>query len=935
MMKSPWRKLATLATSALLLTSGLVGVSSPASAVDAEAPATLFNYENNVVGENGWANMLAYDLCTDVDGNGLPAHRGWGNYANPPTGGSASGAIAVKGKNGCGSVSVVSIGSIDAAKSLLSAEHLTVTMNFYEPDSIGGKVVELSFVDDGYQNAIAKNASALTVPGWQTLSFDFTTPDTGTRDLAIPYNRARIDYDPSSVLMSQEFWMDDVAFNGATPAPLAPATLFNYENNVVGENGWANMLAYDLCTDVDGDGLPAHRGWGNYAGPPSGGSASGTIAVKGKNGCGSVSVVSVGSIGASQSLMSTGHLTVTMNFYEPDSIGGKVVELSLVDNGYQNEIVKSASAVTVPGWQTLSFDFTTPDRGTVNLDIPYNRARIDYDPSSVLMSQEFWMDDVAFNGATPAPLASNVSLTDYDVRLLAAQKDTSTDTYEWTQCGDSWCANNRYYQKMIAAGETTSITYVVTNHSTHEAVAGATVRLRVNTGYSGSNATWASGGTSFGEVSSYNSSDAGVITGTTNSSGEVTFSLTNTNISGEPAITLNGANPYPNPAPVGETKGALEPTVVGATAQYLDVLWPHISSSVLNIKPVSTVDPDNKGRYAHIRLDKSISLNSYDASWWDGVWQYRDVDTKAYLKYIPVRSTFALSYVVTDAYNQPLAGAPVTLIVNANNSCAKTFFSYQGNLIGPDDCSGGGQTELPAQMTDFQGRVTFVLTNTNTKGEAMPSNLSGVPTVGQANEIGTNIKPHLVGATQEGIDMLFAHFVEVTGKPTFSGAAKVTFNTANRYYVGFTLKDASGAPIKNAEIAVLDNDASSSVLYANTDSKGQVMLVGSRKGNRGGTQVIGVSYSAPGELPVTASTTINWVSTAKTASVAGGKRAFTVKIANAKGIRVKIAVAGGGVVYRTPASNAASFKIAAAAGAKSVSVTIAGKTSKHTVKVTK
>ncbi len=86
---------------------------------------------------------------------------------------------------------------------------------------------------------------------------------------------------------------------------------------------------------------------------------------------------------------------------------------------------------------------------------------------------------------------------------------------------------------------------------------------------------------------------------------------------------------------------------------------------------------------------------------------------------------------------------------------------------------------------------------------------------------------------------------------------------------------------------------------------------------------------------MTASTTINWVSTAKTATVAGGKRAFIVRVANAKGMRVKIAVAGGGVVYRTPASNAASFKIAAGAGAKSVSVTIAGKTSRHSVTVTK
>lgn len=921
MMKSPWRKLATLATSALLLTSGLVGVSSPASAAE---PSTLFDFESSSVGSDPGS----------FSGSG----GNWSAIVNDqPAGGSVSGTKVAKAQSGAGGYSGTIVGLIGASDSLVGVD-TTATLAFYAPED--GKVVRLVVEVDGGGGATVKaDATSTTVVGWQLLTFDFSTPVQGTDPYssANHYNKAWIDYDPSSTAVSSLYYFDNVAFNGAvtpalgTPPVSAPVTLFDYELNAVGYAPGNFSEWFPGPTKAYGYAVVKNT-------QPIEGSISGTKAVEAQQGNGSYSGTNVGSLAVTDSLIGASR-TATMAFWAPE-VGKEVyLKVEVYSPNYNGASVTASATTTTVGWQILTFDFasqvaSTPAYSSSNV---YNQSSLDYDPTSTDVSSVYYFDNVAFNGAVTPALGALQVVAVYDVRLLDSQKDTSRDTAEWLCTTEEWClnGNKRFFQKMVDAGSTTTLTYVVTDHTTHAAIENATVYLRVNTGYSGSKATWQSGQTIFGPVTG--SDDAGRLMGTTDSSGSVSFELTNTNSSGEPFVTLNSSTPYVKPTRSIETKGEMEATVVGATTEYVDVFWAHIASSVMNLPPTpSTVDPDNKGRYAHIRLDKSFSQSdSYDASWWDGVWQYRDVDTKAYLKYIPVRSTFALSYVVTDAYNQPLVGAPVTLIVNANNSCAKTFFSYQGNLIGPDDCSGGGQTELPAQMTDFQGRVTFVLTNTNTKGEAMPSNLSGVPTVGQANEIGTNIKPHLVGATQEGIDMLFAHFVEVTGKPTFSGAAKVTFNTANRYYVGFTLKDASGAPIKNAEIAVLDNDASSSVLYANTDSKGQVMLVGSRKGNRGGTQVIGVSYSAPGELPVTASTTINWVSTAKTATVAGGKRAFTVKIANAKGIRVKIAVAGGGVVYRTPASNAASFKIAAAAGTKSVSVTIAGKTSKHAVKVTK
>jgi hypothetical protein len=488
------------------------------------------------------------------------------------------------------------------------------------------------------------------------------------------------------------------------------------------------------------------------------------------------------------------------------------------------------------------------------------------------------------------------------------------------------------------------------------------VNLRINTAYSGSNATWSSGGTSFGAVSSSSGSDAGTISGTTNSSGEVSFTFTNTNTSGEAARTLNNANPYPAgcSSPAGQTKGAIEPTVTAVTGatigtQYVDVLWPHISSSTINSsiaagsdgqncaptvtpRPGTKVwspyfDQDKKGFYPHVRLEKSFLNEKLDGTWWDGVWQNRDADTRAYLKYIPVGSTFALTYHVTDEYGHPYVGAKVSLIVNANYSCAKTFFAYEGSLIGPDDCAGGGETELPAKTVGADGRVTFVLTNTNTTGEAMPADLNGPPNPA-TKEVGTNIKPNVVGAKQQGIDMLFAHFVDQAGmsKATGPGAKTATIGTGQ--VSEFTLTDDAGKPMSNTDVKYFVNGFDSKAGFARTDAAGKVRINSTNSAGLEGMQTVGVSLVRDGKLPLAATATINWMAPELALAAAGAAKSVVVKVAGAAGQTVQIKVAG--KTYRRVAQSAITeFSIPSTAGKKSVSVKVGGKTLSRTVTVTK
>jgi hypothetical protein len=390
-------------------------------------------------------------------------------------------------------------------------------------------------------------------------------------------------------------------------------------------------------------------------------------------------------------------------------------------------------------------------------------------------------------------------------------------------------------------------------------------------------------------------------------------------------------------------------TGVEIGSQYVDVMWPHITSATINpdvaagsdgsncplpagsAGPAEPVSPFDMGRYPHLRLEKSLLNNKYDASWWDGVREFRDADTRAFLKYIPVGSTFTLTYVVTDENNLPMVDVPVSLIVNANYSCSKTFFAYEGSLIGPDDCSGGGETELPAKKTDSTGRVSFVLTNTNTTGEAMPADLNGLP---NGKELGTNIKPNLVGAKRQGIDMLFAHFVESSDANKVTGAGTVSATIGKLHSSTFTFVDAAGKALVNTDIKYYVNGFDSKTGFAVTDAQGRVTIYSTNSSGQAGMQTVGVSLERLGMLPITATATVNWEAPALAVSAAGGKGAVVVKVAGAAGKTVKITIAGK-VYTRVAKTENAEFSFATRAGKKAVKVSVAGKTLSKSVTVTK
>jgi hypothetical protein len=357
---------------------------------------------------------------------------------------------------------------------------------------------------------------------------------------------------------------------------------------------------------------------------------------------------------------------------------------------------------------------------------------------------------------------------------------------------------------------------------------------------------------------------------------------------------------------------------------------PMWGNNLMNIpQPPSSLE--NPGKYIHVRLQKTFIGSSFDASYWDGIREYRDADTKAYVKYLSARSTFSLTYKVTDANGAPMANTPVELIVNANYSCSKATFTYGAAVIGRDDCGGKGETRLPKKNTDGNGDVTFVLTNTNLKGEAMPSSLSSPPTVGVANEIASNIQPYV--ADKQGFDMLLVHFVEPTGGVTLSGAATAAMTVDTKTPVTFNLKDAKGKAIAGVDVKFVADGVGTVGRTATTDADGNVSTWVNNYTDAAGVQTVSATYVGSNGFAATTSTVIQWSSTKPVATVTGGKGSVTVSIANGAGKTARISVAGSATVSRKLSSNSAVVKVKASAGTKVVTVTIDGVATKVVVQV--
>jgi hypothetical protein len=240
--------------------------------------------------------------------------------------------------------------------------------------------------------------------------------------------------------------------------------------------------------------------------------------------------------------------------------------------------------------------------------------------------------------------------------------------------------------------------------------------------------------------------DSRLVALTTDSSGAVTFSISNKDSVGEAAIANDGST-----VPAGNVytqliiwQGSYATTKERASAQTsqdVDILEIHFltEAKAPAPTPVATATPTPTPTVAPTatptptptvvapKLLPSMRLvspafgpsNSVDTT--GDIAQYYSAKTRAYYTYISAGTTLTLKYVVTKDGTTPLANTDVTLQVNAPYSLSKANWLAGSTKIGvpaSDSASGG---DLKAK-TNAAGEVTFTIKNTDTTGtEAAPA----------------------------------------------------------------------------------------------------------------------------------------------------------------------------------------------------------------------
>ena len=281
-------------------------------------------------------------------------------------------------------------------------------------------------------------------------------------------------------------------------------------------------------------------------------------------------------------------------------------------------------------------------------------------------------------------------------------------------------------------------------------LANSPVTLVLNPAYtSGTATTVFADGTEIPKIAG-DSKDGRLVPLTTDSSGNVIFTLINKDSSGQAAIANNGST-----VPSGKQytqlalwQGNYSVTAARApaqTSQDVDILEIHFMNDVKSATtcaapipvatptptptatPTATPTPTPTPTVVAPKLLPSMRLispaygpsNSVDTT--GDIAQYYSAKTRAYYTYIAAGTALTLKYLVTKDGSTPLANTQVTLQVNAPYSMSKANWLAGSTKIGVPGADSASGADLKA-TTNAAGEVTFTIKNTDTTGtEAAPA----------------------------------------------------------------------------------------------------------------------------------------------------------------------------------------------------------------------
>ena len=263
----------------------------------------------------------------------------------------------------------------------------SVSALVYLPAAVSSMTLTLTGTVDGTANgtptSISSTLNGLEPGFWQQLNFDFS--ENPNFSAAANYNAFSFTvpgWEPATFPFDQAtIYIDNIKFNysRATVARTEPSRLVPFENEDTGTVG----------TDPQGLSIVSDA--------PSKGNNYGVKSMKVTQYGYCDDRILLYTAPRGESLISANHKTVTANFYS-ETIGDNVT-LYLEDAPNTVRIVSVQT--TKVGWQTMSFDFSA----RFNPDVIYSKLSINPDYGQNNCSKGlFYIDDIAFNGATTPSL---------------------------------------------------------------------------------------------------------------------------------------------------------------------------------------------------------------------------------------------------------------------------------------------------------------------------------------------------------------------------------------------------------------------------------------------------------------------------------------------------------------------------------------------------
>jgi len=526
--------------------------------------------------------------------------------------------------------------------------------------------------------------------GWQRLTWDFGT---GAPFAAGNYIKASIFAGFSCGTGSAhpaEVLLDNVSFPGATsPEVVVPRTA-------------PSVLANFEPSDTSGY---AFVGFGGSSGSldnaPAGGSVGSTKAFKLTEGGDCWGGTTFLKRGAKESLLSAGKAVVKANIYAPAA--GKVIKLKL-ENG-SSGANKEVDVTSVQGWNTYSFDFTGFD---ANVD--YNMASIFANftcGAGTKTSDAWYVDDVAFNGATGAALtpAEPVTFTGNAVIRLVGADATNTFNRQADAdffVGQGWYRSGlRVMTKQVPVATTQRLTWLVTNAADGNPLANVKVQFVFGKEYSGSNAK-----VNVGNVSSTGGQQ--IVEAVTSANGTVSFDITNTDVAADAAD-----NPGENLGSNFSGKHLFSQVTAWVSNQGQDSID---LVDLVFFKPADA--PVIKTIVS--RVTGINETNAYVGTC-EGWCQYYAPGLRYFERGVQVGTKTTLNWTITDTDGNPYANKTVKLLLGKTYSGSNAKVSVNGVSF-----PGSGDEKVIPLTTDANGLLSFEVSNSNFNADADPYQPSNV-----------------------------------------------------------------------------------------------------------------------------------------------------------------------------------------------------------------